>query len=324
MPGIGTHHRRVAATRADVITLTALLSFGLLLVGLHSASGGPQLRADALSAACQANLMRLGTAVAQCRAQYNGCGPTADDGSECGPSKIMLTWADLLYDLGFINWRSYERCPADARPDEVTRQRAIEWDFRFVERFHVGETPRPGVRTSYAINSVATYNWPEDEYPDASRQVYAIDGWWTWFGCLNAAWFYWERVTGQPPPDPVSFINWQSTMVAWRHQPNDQANALFFDGSVRPITPIVPHNLYELRNHTVDTEAAFTWLPGEQNIRLDNDPYNGTHQEWLGLRPRFGEYGGWEQNPALPAELDLNYRSQHDLWVSLPNPPDRP
>ena len=311
------------ATRADVIAVMTLIVLGLLFVGLRSAAGRPDLP-TARAVYCTANLMRLGTAVAQCRVEHNGFGPTYDDGVASGSSGIMLTWADLLFDLDYLSTPSYQRCPDDAHPDPVTRERGSDWAFNFIDTFHVNAAPRPGVRTGYAMNTVASYNWREDEYSEPQRQIYALDGWWTFTMCLNAAWLYYEEGTGNPPPDPVTWPTVFGTMDGWRHGAAHSANALFFDGGVRTITPLIPHNVNELLNQTVDTEATCTWLPGEQNIRDDNERYRGTHSEWLGRLPKFAGAGGQRIiNPALPPELDLDWRSAHNAWIHLPNPGDR-
>ena len=312
-----------AATRADVVASAVAIGGLVLVLGLGHVGEAPAPFPVPDRVLCQFRLQQLGQGAMACMQEHNGFSPTKDDGPASGPSWIMLTWADLLYDLNYITDPRWQLCPADAHPDPATEERGDIWGFWFVDQFGVNETPRPGVRTSYALNSVVSFNWPEDRYVDASRQVYAIDGWWTWFACLNAAWLYADEVFGMDRP--VDWPNWQATMVGWRHGSEHGANALFLDGSVRFVTPIVPADMQELLHGTFDTEDAFTWLPGEQTIRYDNEEYDGSHPEWLHRLPALACYGyGWCQDPDLPNELDATWRSEHNAWVKLPNPADRP
>jgi prepilin-type processing-associated H-X9-DG protein len=234
----------------------------------------------------------------------------------------MLTWVDLLVELGYLPEEApVNRCPEDARPDFVAKTRGISWSYSFVNQFGVNETLKPGVRTSYAINDVATYNWREDEFSDASRQILALDGWWTWMTCLNAYWSYAPDVMGREVSIDEPFL--YATMAGWRHA-NKSANAVFFDGSVRTLPTIKPLNVLDLRYKTFDTELAFTWLPGEQTVRASNQRYSGTHTEWNNRVPKLAGAGGdWSTNPAMPNELMMSWRSQNNLWTKFPNPADR-
>jgi prepilin-type processing-associated H-X9-DG protein len=318
---------RRGVTRVDVLALIAVGGFVTLLVAGRLP---PPTQTDvwepvSAQMMCGFNLQQMGRAIEMFRADHGAFYPGDDDGGVNTPNHIMFATADLLYDLSYLNTTQTQTCPTDARPDPAAQARAASWGFHFIDRFGVGETPKFGVRSSYAINSVLTYNWPADRYADASRQVLMADGAWTWLMCLNAAWFYYDEVTGQTPPPCYEYPTWWGTMVAWRHL-DAVGNAVFCDGSVRPLTPIQPATPAGLQNGTFDTEQAFTWLPGEQTVRLDNDGYgvNPSHPEWQGRSPALRHpSGGWQWNPAAPIDSDLDWRSEHNAWIRLPNPADR-
>lgn len=198
--------------------------------------------------------------------------------------------------------------------------RGIDWNFNFVDNFGVGERVRPGVRTSYAANTITMdYCYPRDRYQDAARQAWAADGWWTWFGNMQAIWLMRREVFGNGN-DPVGTPHWQGAMQAWRHAKTFQSNVLFMDAHVGPVTPHRPHDINELRTKTVDTARVFTWLPGEYSQRYDNSQY-GPFGEVEAWRPRYPDCKDWLVNPGKPKELDLNYRSANRLWNELSNNP---
>jgi hypothetical protein len=241
-----------------------------------------------------------------------------------GKNRVMYTWVDVLFDRDYLSDYKAGRCPSDERPDEIAQVRGLAWNFGFVEDPGPEAVPKPGVRTSYAMNQVLTFNWPEDRYEaDPTRQIYAIDGWWCWFGSFNAAWLMgptvgWNR-------DPMAFPHWQGTMVGWRHGVNFAAQTLFRDGHVARTVPRVPRDVRELRDKTVDTMRAFTWLPGESPLRKDNDPYRGEVEEWNDARPqifpRLADGGGtWVVNSSVPFdELDPVRITTTNGWRKLPN-----
>lgn len=268
--------------------------------------------------------------MAACFAENNGYGPTWDDGGSLPSTglRCMLTWTDVLYDLGYVVKPRIQLCPNDERPDEVAEARGEEWDFHFVDTFGVGEPVRFGVRTSYALNALMHHNFPQDKFADASRQVYVIDGWWSWFGSLNACWLMRVNVWGSAPAGPVAWPHWQATMVGWRHGPDFSTNALYLDGHVALITPLVPQNQGELLR-TVDTMESFTWLPGESTIRYDWDSYSGVVPEYQGRVPYWTdpEPGTFKQTPDgvmpidYPEFLGCRWRTVNQAWVNLPADP---
>ncbi|MGH6961271.1 MAG: hypothetical protein ACREE7_12355, partial [Dongiaceae bacterium] len=233
-----------------------------------------EAREQAKRARCGVNLHHIGHAVAACSAENNGFGPSWDDGEPGTPpgrQEFMLTWVDVLFDRDYLGTPKAGLCPTDRRPDEPMERRgrgqAGVWgSYRFVENMGVSEPPKYGVRTSFALNAHMHYNFPQDKHDDGARQVYAIDGWWAWFGCLNAAWLYSPRITGAPP-DSLNWPNLYGTMVGWRHGKRFGADALFLDGHVTVLTPRIPASLQDLLTRTIDTSTAFTWLPGENPSR---------------------------------------------------------
>jgi prepilin-type processing-associated H-X9-DG protein len=316
--------------RASTLTELGITLVTLVLLVLLVAPGPPQFR-PARIATCSDNLGRIGQAVAMCFEENNGYGPTWDDGETSqGHVTWMLTWTDLLYDAGYLPHLLNQVCPADDRPDYPEEARGDAWNFRFVERIGVNDPWKWGTRTSYALNSHMSHNFLQDRFDDPSRQVYAMDGWWSWIGNLNAAWALYEHVTGEPPPHPLDWPNWQGTMHGWRHGADLSANVLYLDGHVAPLTPIVPDDPNGLLTDTVDTMEVFTWLPGERNLRFDSDSYQGEIEEYQGRRPYWmnpeeGTYkyvGGWRMPIDYPEELNCVWRTVNDAWIILPNDPD--
>jgi len=301
-----------------VVAIIALL-LSILLPSLQDA------REQARRAACGANLHSIGLAVAQCEQDYKGYGPTWDDG-EPGHQEFMYTWVDVLFERDYLgDWRTCV-CPTDERPDELTRIRGERWNFWFVEKQGVGEQPKRGVRTSFALSGMMNFNAKADKFEqDPTRQVYAIDGWWSWFGSLNAQWLFAPDFFNGRVPDPLNYPHYEGTMVGWRHGRNFGANALLRDWHVALIVPHVPATREELLNSTVDTLRYFTWLPGEKPNRTIAAPYDGMVEEWWGRRPGcVGPDGRLRFPEGYPhSELDAWKLTDLRAWRKLPPDPAR-
>jgi prepilin-type processing-associated H-X9-DG protein len=239
---------------------------------------------------------------------------------------------DVLFDEGYLDDWKAGICPVDERPDEISEIRGADWRFWFVREMGVDDEPRRGVRTSFGLNGVMNYNNLRDRYPDASRQVYAMDGWWTWFGDLNA---YWLASGGEG--DPTYTPHYEGTMVAWRHTMEYTANALMCDGHVARIVPnlagFVQGDPINNPDRTVDTTRHFTWLPGERTTRNLWDYYQGEIAEYQGQYPAFtenpvDETGYFNFPHAYPLEdLCARYKTWRwavegkNWWHKLPNRP---
>ena len=342
----GRRRRAAAFTLIELLVVIAIIAL-LISILLPSLSAA---REQAKMAKCGANLRGIGLAVASCGTDYNEFGPTWDDGATGNLPKpdqqYMLTWVDVLFDMDYLSDPQAGLCPNDQRPDDPANLRGEAWNKHFVRTMGVGEQERNGTRTSYALNMHMHFNFPEDRWKDPARQVYAIDGWWCWFGSLNATWLMAPHVTGNPPP-PHTYPNKAGTMVGWRHGRDYKAETLYRDGHVAVLTPRVPHNLADLFYHTVDTAKSFTWLPGETSARNPYNQYYGQsiggqeNNEWvedwveceLKDRPvpewwkaREGIVGGkWlggddNVHPfGFPEELSATWRTNHDRWTKLPN-----
>ena len=328
-----------------VVAIIALL-ISILLPSLSAA------REQAKMVKCGANLRSLGQAVHSCYADYNEYGPTWDDGDTGNMPKpaqsYMLTWVDVLYDLNYLSDPKAGLCPNDDRPDEPADIRGEAWGKYFVRTMGVNDKQRNGTRTSYAMNIHMHFNFPADRHADPSRQVYAIDGWWCWFGSLNAAWLMAPRVLGTPPP-PHMWPNDYATMVGWRHGRDHRAESLYRDGHVATLTPKPPRSVGDLFYYTVDTARSFTWLPGETSTRipggvygqiLGGQGYEGHIDEFLfpyveepleptwvrALEGKVGAKrlgGGDNIHPfAFPEELSATWRTNRNLWTKLPNNSD--
>ena len=314
-----------AFTRTDlVVTLTTAMLVVLIV------APGPKRRQIIFEQpiTCADRLHRIGRAVNACFEEHNGYGPTADDGGM--GVRFMFTWTDLLYDAGYLPDTRSQICPADEHPDYPTEARAGDWGYHFVDHFGVNEPIKNGVRTSYALNLIMAANFKQDRFEDASRQVYAMDGWWTFHNNMNAAWALFEEVTGDPPPNPVTWPNWGATLHGWRHGTDHSANVLYVDGHVSLLTPNVPEDYDGLLTDTVDTMQSFTWLPGERNLRYSGESYQGSIAEYIGRDPYFGRpdegtYRVLDNLYAVPAdypeELHCNWRTTHEAWQRLPNDP---
>jgi prepilin-type N-terminal cleavage/methylation domain-containing protein/prepilin-type processing-associated H-X9-DG protein len=328
---LGTPGRLKGFTLIELLVVVAIIAL-LISILLPSLS---QAKESAKQVKCGTQLKQIGLAMAMCEDEYNGCLPGIDDGAASGSSNIMLTWLDVLYDLNFTGNIDIAFCPTDRRCDEPAQLRGELWGFNFVDKFHVSETPRRGVRTSYAITTTMAYSWPADRYKDSARQVYAAEGWWTWAGNMSA-WYVMGPKVGIPVD--IDTQNWECNKVAYRHGKNFTANILFCDQHVGPINPRPPKNLQELiQDRMVDTNQAFIWLPGERNSRFDNRQYQGEVQDWVGRWPGMNPDHNnniWRTNPTRADELDPMYRSGGastggnvnpigPSWKKLPNPNDR-
>lgn len=322
MSRMRVHTATSAFTLIELLVVVAIIAvlISILLPGLSEA------REQAKRVKCAANLHSIGQAMEACRSENTGFVPTWDDGgsTNIGPNRIMYTWSDALFDTGYLGDIRASFCPSDKRDEDPMVARGVAWQFNFVDEFGVGQQVRPGVRTSYAQNIVATgWNHPQDKYEkDLTRQLQAMDGWWTWFGNIQAMWLM-QRVLRGWSGDPVGTPTWQGAMHGWRHGKRFAAVALFMDGHADVIVPVRPKNITEWRTKTVDTVRAFTWLPGESSDRLDVNPYGpgGEIVEWHGRVPQCSSF----QFPSgLPNELNCVWRTDNRAWKKLPpNPADR-
>jgi prepilin-type N-terminal cleavage/methylation domain-containing protein/prepilin-type processing-associated H-X9-DG protein len=239
--------RRIRGYGFTLIELLVVVAIIAVLISILLPAMGAA-REQAKQVVCGSNLHSIGQAVASCSTENKGYGPGWDDGEpSIGHQEFMLTWIDVLFDNDYLGDWKVGICPSDRYPDEVTEARGEWWNFRFVRNIGAGEQPRGGVRTSIAINSHMSYNFNQDKFQgQPARQIYAMDGWWTWFGALGAHWLMGPRV-GQYPP-PMNWPHWEANMVGWRHGREYRAMTLFLDGHVSPITPRVPRSLGDLRD----------------------------------------------------------------------------
>ena len=309
-----------------LIELLVVVAIIALLLSILLPSLG-QAREQAKRVKCGANLQQIGRAVANCRTENKEHVPKWDDGfyveqEEAGG--VMLTWVDVLFDLGYTGNVELSFCPTDKRVDDAMYVRGYEWNFTAIEVFGISEQPKNGVRTSYAINAIMSHNWPEDRWKDTSRQFFAIDGWWCWTGNISAQWIM-DRYISGTTGDVVSDM-WQNAMVGWRHGKRNGANILFNDSHVSFVEPRRPKSVIELRDKCVDRNKVFSWLPGERDLRFDNDRYKGEILEWrmekswdgLNGRVPYFAYQEFAMPRTFPKELDPLYRSQKELWKKLP------
>lgn len=306
-----------------VVAIIALL-ISILLPGLQSA------REQAKQTKCGANLKSIGTAVATCMLENRDYGPTWDDGEAlfgAVPKPVMYTWVDVLFDLDYLGDYRVGDCPTDLRPDEIERRRVevLGWPLYQVDKPGTGEKVRPGTRGSYALNYIMHFNFKKDRWlQDPTRQVYAVDGWWSWFAGLNST--YLDHLDlGDNNVRPEDTPHADGTMVGWRHQKLQAINALFLDSHVATLKRKRPKNLQQLaRRGSFDTVRAFTWLPGESSNRDKDDPYQGSIPDMRGRLPEHTRVKNQEGiindqvHPAsYPDQLDAVWRTTTIAWRKL-------
>jgi prepilin-type N-terminal cleavage/methylation domain-containing protein len=330
-------------TLIELLVVVAIIAL-LISILLPSLAGA---REQAKKLKCASNLSGIGKALATCYAENNEYGPSWDDGEAATIHPFpMYTWVDVLFDLDYLSDPQAGVCPTDQRPDDVTKRRAAVWQFQFVRQPGVNDMKRDGVRTSYAMNAQMHFNFLEERYKDAARQVFAMDGWWTWFASLNASWLMRPRVVPGGAQDPVPVATDHMTMVGWRHGRDYAAETLYRDGHTVPLKPRVPNSAQDVVFRTVDTAVSFTWMPGEYACRDygwtygQNLPQAGMPPEILALYPkeptwvavkrdgrggkRIGPIGGDNVAPyAYPDQLSAYYRTDKRIWQKLPADPTR-
>lgn len=336
-----TRRRKTPAfTLIELLVVVAIIAL-LISILLPSLSAA---RETAKQTVCGTQLKALGTAKEMCYTDNRDYGPTWDDGvvvqSQPEGERMMYTWVDVYADLNYVGDDEIGLCPTDLRPSEVTELIATEsgWGYVWVDPPGIGGRKKAGVRTSYALNNVFHFNFKEDrDLKNPSRQVYAMDGYWTWFAALNAS-YVWDVTKFGGTSDPVNYL-WQgNNFLGWRHR-DLQANALFADSSVRPIKPREPSTRAQNENPGAeDTALAYTWRPGERPNRFyQQDPYEGEILSMRGDKPAhlqardheipFKIYvPGGEANDnfhptSYPEQLSAAVRTLRRLWKKVPSDP---
>lgn len=346
-------HRAFTLIELLVVVAIIALLISILLPSLSSA------RELAKIAKCGAQLRGIGQGVAACRSQNRDFVPTWDDGEATngsGTGYPMYTWVDALFDTEFVGDFKAGLCPTDSRPDEVAEKRGMTWNYSFSDNTRGDVTARKfGVRTSFALNEKMHGNFKGDRFDkNTAGQVFAIDGWWSWFHSLNAAWVWAVTNTGGAAgnADPMNYPEQWGTMVGWRHGgPKFQANALFEDGHVALITPKPPKNANDpsadaQRRDGTDTQKYFAYLPSERSCEYRYSRYRGDIDEYrlanktpdffragaggAQLAPGISSIGGqWIGNvggdnvvpTGYPLELSPLYRTNTRTWKKLPSQP---
>ena len=342
-----SHRGRPGFTLIELLVVVAIIA--LLISILLPALG--RARAQAKKVKCGANMHSIGQAVASCGAQYNEYGPSWDDGAAGGGAGwFLFSWCDTLFDMGFMGNPDAQICPDDQRPDELVQLKTSPiggYNYLFVKQMGVGETPKGGIRTSYTLNTIMHHGFREDMWKSPANQIYAADGWWTWFSSANAAWLFFPKVAhGQTAPP--SFPSDGGTAIAWRHGTERSAQFVFRDGHVASYVPKSTgvSSRDDVKYKTFDTTSTFAWLPGEFPSRGRYDPYvpgnsaySGGVEAWSnpqgleGLlypkcaKVKMARYAGAKVlanlenfHPyAYPEELNSAWRTLNKAWRNLPN-----